>query len=280
MNRNPITRRTGALLVAVWIVLVLSVNTGWSQIGNPATTAILPQIPVGSFDGGLTRYSTVIEIVNANPISVTLSGNFFREDGTPLNLALSTNLSNLPTIINGTLPTVVLDPNKIIVISAGTTTATTPAIGVVTWARILASASLSISTFLELRDARTNVLLSRVGLPASPANMIKFAIPRIRNVASGLDLGFALVNTGFNAVTLSATLFDAAGSTLAVRNFTIQGNSHISRFAEEFFGVTTQTTGTTFQFIVFDTVNAPQLAATGIEFEGFIQSNVPVDVLR
>jgi len=58
---------------------------------------------------------------------------------------------------------------------------------------------LSISTFFELRDGASNVLYSRVGVAASPANMSGFVIPRIREVAAGLDVGFALVNTGTTA---------------------------------------------------------------------------------
>ena len=281
MITNGCTGRTRALLVAITIVWALSLNTGWSQIGGTTVTQVLPQIAVGTFDGGLTRFSTVIEIVNANPVSVTLSGSFFRQDGTASNLVLSTSLTTFPTITNGVLPTITLDPNRVLVISATTLPSTTPpTTGVVAWGSIVTGSNVSITTFLELRNATTNALLSRVGLPTSPPNITKFVVPRASNPTTGLELGFALVNTNFFTTSLTATLFNAAGATVATRNFTMPGNSHLSAFAGQFFGLVNEPAGNSFQFIVFDSVSAPFLAAAGIEFEGFVQSNVPVQVLR
>lgn len=279
MYDNKWTEKPGALLVAITIVFGLATNNAWSQI-SPAITRIIPQIAVGSFDGGLTKYSTVIEIVNPNPVSVTLSGDFFRPDGMASNLTFTTNLTTVPAFSNGILPQVTLDPNKVLVISAGTTPSTTPPTGTDAWARITTSSSVSSSTFLDFRDARTNALLSRLGVPASPTNMAKFVIPRVRNVAAGLDVGFALVNTAVTSATLTATLLDAAGATIASRNLTIPGSTQLAQFTEQFFNLTNEPSGTNYQFIIFDSGNAAQFAAMAVAFERADQTNVPIDVIR
>src|SRR5215510_3532212 len=119
MNGNECKNHVGvgALLLMILVVFSVSVDIGWSQTGG-TFTSIIPQVVVGSFDGGLTRYSTVIEIVNSTPISTILSGNFFKQDGTFANLVLTTNLTALPFITNGVFSNAILDSNKVFVITA------------------------------------------------------------------------------------------------------------------------------------------------------------------
>src|SRR6058998_1652920 len=104
---------------ALLIVFPFLVNNAWSQTGT--FTKIIPQIAIGSFDGGATKYSMVIEIINSNVISANVSANFFNEDGSPTNLTFTTNSLTVPTINNGTLTPLTLDPSKVLVISGGTT---------------------------------------------------------------------------------------------------------------------------------------------------------------
>jgi hypothetical protein len=110
--------------------------------------------------------------------------------------------------------------------------------------------------------------------------MAKFVIPRVRNVAAGLDVGFALVNTAVTSATLTATLLDAAGATIASRNLTIPGSTQLAQFTEQFFNLTNEPSGTNYQFIIFDSGNAAQFAAMAVAFERADQTNVPIDVIR
>lgn len=268
-------KRIGAFLLTFPIVFAFSVSTGWSQ----AIVQIIPQIAAGSFDSGLSKYSTVMEIVNPNSTSVTVSGNFFKEDGSASNLNYTTNLPSVPTFSNGTLNTVTLDPGKVLVISTGTTAATTPATGTLAWARITTNGDVSIATFFDYR-AQSNALLARVGVQTSPSTMARFLIPRVRNVATGQDTGFAVVNTSVISATLTVTLRDAAGATIAMRNLTMTGNSHRSLFAREFFELTNEPSGTNYQYINFEAGNAAQFAAIALAFEGAIPTSFPVDQLR
>jgi len=265
------------------VLILLSVvpfltDDAWSQTG--AFTKIIPQIAIGSFDGGATKYSTVIEIINTNVISVNVSANFFNEDGSATNLNFTTNSSTIPTISNGTLSSLTLDPNKVLIISAGTTPGTTPSSGTALWGRIATDSPVTIAMYLELRTAATNALRSRISMPASPSNMAKFVIPRIRNVDTGLDVAFAVVNTAPTSASLTVTLKAADGSTLGTRILTIAGSSHRALFTQEFFALTNEPSGTSFHYVVFDAGTATQFAASALAFEGGNQTTFPVDVLR
>src|SRR5437899_1422061 len=168
---------TRRCVLALLIVFPFLVNSAWSQTGT--FTKIIPQMVIGSFDGGATKYVTVIEIINTNVISVNLSANFFNEDGSTTNLNLTTNSSTIPTISNGTLSSLTLDPNKVLVISGGTTPGSTPSSGTALWGRIVTDAPVNIVMYLELRNSATNALRSRISMSASPNNMAKFVIPRV-----------------------------------------------------------------------------------------------------
>lgn len=268
-------RRCVPVLLVVFPFLV---NNAWSQTGT--FVRIIPQIAIGSFDGGATKFSTVIEIINANVTSVNVSANFFNEDGSATNLNFTTNSSTIPIISNGTLTLFTLDPNKVLVISGGTTPATTPSSGTVLWGRIATDLPVTIVTYLELRTVATNTLRSRISMPVSPSNMAKFVIPRVRNVDTGLDVAFAVVNTAPTSASLTVTLKAADGSTLGSRILTLNGSSHRALFTQEFFALTNEPTGTNFQYIVFDAGTASQFAATALAFEGGNQTTFPVDVLR
>jgi len=181
------------------------------QTGEPAgppVTKIIPQIVVGSFDGNVTKYKTVMEIVNTGSSPVSVTGSFYNPDGSPSTIAFDTNLPASP--IRSNLAVTGLEANHVLVI-----TGENAPLGTMNWGKIVSNpGTVSISTFFEIRDVVTNVLYSRVGVEASPANMAGFVIPRIRNVTGGLDVGFVVVNTGSVPATIRATLRDTTGAIL------------------------------------------------------------------
>src|SRR5436190_13194910 len=105
--------KTGALAVAVTLVFALFVFKfeDWTRDFNSAfvhaqstgggggtgssgtsVTKVIPQVAVGSYDGGPTKYITVIEIVNTGTAAIGVSGNFYNTDGSASTLALKSNL--------------------------------------------------------------------------------------------------------------------------------------------------------------------------------------------
>jgi hypothetical protein len=278
MNRNYWSKRIGTLIFMVPVVFAIFEQSGWSQILPFSVTRIIPQIVVGSFDGGLTKYSTVIQIVNPNAITVTVSGSLFNKDGTRANVQLTANSTSRTAVTIGSLIEVTLDPNKVLVINVETPRSLT-APGTVVWASFVTSSPVSYAAYVDLRDVRTNALRSSVVLPASPNNIARFLIPRVRNTASGRDTGFALVNSAVTSAFMTVTLKDAAGATVALRNITVNGMSQLATFTRDFFELTNEPGGTQYQYIVFDAGTAAQFAAIAIDFEGVNQSSVPIEVL-
>jgi hypothetical protein len=189
-------------------------------------------------------------------------------------LAFTTNLAGA-VVTNGALASFSLVANQVLVI-----TSSEPANGTIGWGKIITSGTANISTFFELRDGVTRVLQSRVGVAASPADMAGFVVPRVRNIATGLDVGFALVNTGTESATLTGTLKDASGSTLAVKTIAMGALTHQAVFAQQFFALSNEPSGTNYHYIVFDSPTSSSFASMSLAIEGATLTSFPVDRLR
>jgi hypothetical protein len=238
------------------------------------TIRVIPQIPLGSFDDNRTKYSTVIQIINATGQPQPVAATFYKEDGTILNNA--TLSATTGAIIGGILPPTSVPKDGVLVISGPDTGSD----GVLAWGKIASCAPLSISTFFELRDAGTNFLYSRVGVAASPANMSSFVIPRIREATAGLDVGFAVVNTApSGTAVLKAELKDAAGHVIAARNISMSAGEHRSGFTRDLFAPLTEADGgRTYQYVKFSSTS-PTFAAIALAFEGSTQTSFPADAV-
>ena len=252
-------------------------GTGGGTGTIAATTKIIPQVAVGSFDAG-TKYATIIQIVNTGTAAIAVTGNFYKQDGSTSSLTFSTNLAATPTF-TGTLTSASLAAGQVLVISGGTTTTNTPATGSLAWAKITTTGNVAITTFFELRATGTDGLYSRVGVAASPMDLSKFVIPRVREVAVGLDVGFALVNTGSAAATLTATLKDANGTTIATKVLPMAAGKHEVAFANEFFALTSESSARQYHYINFESSSA-SFAAIAVAFEGGTQTSFPVERLQ
>src|SRR5262249_35374624 len=224
------------------------------------TVKVLPQIPLGSFDGGLTRYSTVILIVNTSGMPQSVTASFYKEDGEPL---------ENPTLTAGTSS--ITKDGVLVITGTGT-----EGPGVIGWGKITACSGLSLSTFFELRDAKSNVLLSRVAVAASSATMSSFVIPRIREVSTGLDVGFALVNTAATgSATVRAELKDAAGHTIAIKDIPMTGGAHRAGFTKDLFAPLNEAKDRrTYEYVKFSS-SSPTFAAIALAFEGPTQTSFP-----
>jgi hypothetical protein len=255
-------------------------------------TKIIPQIAIGTHDNGLTTFTTVIQIINVSGVPINVTGSFFKPDGTPGTATLTTNLSApAPTSLTDRLPSVSLPINQVLVLTGNGMTGppgtsfgggggATPTPGAIEWGRIETTGAAAISIFFELRDARNNVLYSRVGVGASPADMKTFVIPRIRDVAAGLDVAFALVNTSAEQAIVNVTLVDANGNTIASKPVTLAGGAHLAAFTYQFFSLSNEPSGRNYNYILFDSATTSSIAAVALAFEGGTQTSFPVERLR
>jgi hypothetical protein len=294
--------KTGALAVAVTLVFAVfvfkfedwtkdlnsefvhaqSTGTGGGGTGSGGTsvTKVIPQVAVGSYDNGAKKYITVIEIVNTGNAAISVSGNFYNTNGSASTLALKSNL--IPAGFVGTLPATNLGASSVMTI-----TADTAATGTINWAKIVTTGAASVSAYFELRDGATNILYNRTGIAGSSPTMSRFVVPRVRSVASGLDVGFAIVNTGATAANITLTAKDQGGVVLAARTFNLAAGNHLSGFPFQLLatgqGCSTclgsEPAGTNYGFLLFESSSAA-FASTALAIEGAALSSFPVEPLQ
>jgi hypothetical protein len=237
-----------------------------------ATACISKTLPHVVGGGG---YASTIEIVNTGSVTASISAAFFNQDGTASTLTYATNLNGTNATFTGAMTSALSVPvNAILVI----TLANTGNAIVVNWGNITSTTTISVAEAFELRDLADN-LLSRVGVPASAADMTSFVIPRFRNLISGLDVGFAVANTGSTDTVLVVTLRDAGGKTLATTQVPLRKHSQIAKFPNELFPNLQVADGTGYHALTF-TAGGPQLAAVGLAIEGGSLATFPVDRLQ
>jgi len=260
-------------------VYAQSTGTGTGSSGT-GVTKVIPQVAVGSYDAGLTKYITVIQIINTGTTAISVSGNFYNTNGSASTLAMKSNL--IPSGFTGTLPATNVGASGVMTI-----TADTAATGTINWARIVTTGAASVSAYFELHDGATNILYNRTGIAGSLATMSKFVIPRVRNVASGLDVGFAIVNTGATSANITLTAKDQGGVVLAVRTFTLAPGNHTSGFPFQLLAagqacspcLSTEAAGTNYGFLSFESTSAA-FASTALAIEGASLSSFPIEVLQ
>jgi hypothetical protein len=255
-------------------------GTGSTGLSANETTKVLPQISAGAYDSA-SFYGTVIEITNPNGSAITVSGKFYNEDGTPSTLAFATNLSSQPTF-SGNFSNLSLPAGSILVISIGTTSATSPKTGSTIWGTITGSNTISVASFFELRRQTDSALYSRVGIPASLPNMTSFVIPRVREKTSvtqpaEIETGFAVVNTGTQTAMVTAKLIDANGNVIASGSFPLVANGHKAGIVNSAFSfLSPEAAGRQYQYMLF-TSDKPTIGAAAIAFEGGNLTSFPVD---
>src|SRR5262245_40159851 len=90
MNLNNSIATTGALAAAVTVAVAIFIYAAAEWSAPAATplstetcsnqiTRIIPQIAVGSFDNGLTRYATTIHILNTSGAASAVSAQFYKD---------------------------------------------------------------------------------------------------------------------------------------------------------------------------------------------------------
>lgn len=291
INKKTLIRTAAAAVIATLVFAIAAFKAAeWTRSSkvdlrtadelrntSDSTTRVIPQIAIGSFDSGATKYSTTVEVINTGMTDATVAGAFYKEDGDLLTTPMAASLEN-EVEFTGKLPLLTLPAGHILVVSGGATPATTPVSGLIGWGKLTSTGKVNITTFYEVRDSKTDTLHSRIGIAASAPDLSRFLIPRVRT-RSGLDVAFAIVNTGTQPASIRATLKASNGDVLATRSITMDGGTHQALFAHQFFSLSNEKNDRDYQYIVFD-ADSPSFAATALAFEGGAQTSFPVDPLN
>jgi hypothetical protein len=273
--------------------LVYGATTGGSTTpppgggtGGTTTTKVVSQVVAGAYDNA-SHYGTIIEVVNPNNSPITVSGNFYKDDGSPSTLTFATNQSSQPTF-SGSFSNLNLPASAILVLRLGTDPNNTPSEGscvkpastpaatwvnpCTNWGSITANNTISVTTFFELRRKGDEFLYSRVGIPSSRPDMTSFVIPRVRERGVGLgeiETGFAVENTGSRTATITAKVIDVNGTTIATGSFLLAPNAHKVGFVYDssiFSFQNPETTGRQYHYVLFST-DQPTIGATALSID-------------
>ena len=271
-----ITGRTGA--TGVTGVTGITGPTGPTAATGPlAFTRIIPQVVAGSYDNNATKYVTVIQIVNTGGDTTNVTIDFRNPDGSESTMPIQKLLAGSESTFTGAMPATSLPVNGTIVLIAEDGTAGR---GTTNWARIRATEALSITASFESRVVASNALLSRIGVPVSVPGMKEFVIARPRNVETGLDTGFAIVNTSAVATKVTVILYDINGAVKAMKVLDMDPGNQKAMFASELFGASdVEPRGTSYFFLDF-TSDTSSIAAIALVKEGSTLSSIPVERLQ
>ena len=109
--------------------------------------------------------------------------------------------------------------------------------------------------------------------------MRAFIVPRVRNTATNLDVGFAVVNTGSTDATVDVSVRSASNQILASKSVVLKSKEQIATFAYLFFeGTLHDPPGASYSSLIFRSTG-PQLAATAL-MQGPTLSSVPVEQIQ
>lgn len=234
---------------------------------------------MGSIDANITKYLTVITVVNTGTAPITVTGTFYNQNGTPSTLQMKTNVASVPTF-TANLTATTLAANGVLVITADTATS-----GAVNWGKIVTTGAASVSSYFEFRDVASNYLYTRVGLAASSPTMKRFLIPWVRTVSGTppravLDVGFALVNSGTAPANITVTAKNASGVTVgAPFVYSAAVNSHMADFAYHFLSLPETAGGPNYGFLLFESSSAT-ISAAALAFEAGALSSFPIEILE
>jgi hypothetical protein len=237
---------------------------GQGSPGGSHETFIDPIIPfmmVGSFDGGATKFSTIIQITSTGSAAAFVSGTFFNSDGTAFPATFRTNQSGLPTFSRTFQLSLAIGSTLAIAADQDAPLLGWGSISVSSNAR-LGTGNVAITTFLENRNAVTGEVNYRLPVDSTSAGMASFLLPRFSNPA-GVDVGFLIVNNGSTTADITATLRNADGMIITTRSLQLRPFNQIGYFVPDFFSIPPESPGPNYTNIVFDS-NSTLLSAVAL----------------
>jgi hypothetical protein len=261
----------------VVVALALVCLVASAAYGQIPVTKVVPQIALGSFDGGGTEYEIAFFVMNLHTAPITISANFYNRNGSPSFLRYDryTDITQDHVPFSGTMPATTIPVGGMIFIDGDS-----PGSGVINWASFTANGNFSVATVILVGNNVTGKFETIVGVPASAPDMRAFMFPRVFDPELNADVGFALVNTGNTPATVTATLRDMTGSVIVSKDQTLASTSQIAIYMGQFFGSTfTQSERTQFATLTMSS-NSPQFAATALFIASGILTTLPVEKLQ
>jgi hypothetical protein len=218
---------------------------------------VLSQIASG---GGWT---TEVYLSNGSSSPVTVSLQLHAEDGSAANLPVSVLQQGTTQTATGSSVTVVINPNATVLVTMPDQSASTTA----GWADVLSSGALSGFAIFRY----TGGSVSEGTVPLNTQFPTKVLVPY--DNTTGFSTGLALVNLSAAAANITASIWDANGTSLGAQAFAFAPNEHKSFFLSDQLSATAGNQG----FVVFQSNGSGGLSALGLRFSPFgTFTSVPV----
>lgn len=251
----------------LWYTNVLGLNgamanygSGWQVLTSivatqPAFSVLMSRLSALSHIAAGGGWTTVITLVNAAPTPIQLQVNLSADDGSPLNLTVTTSLQGVTQTYTAQQISENLNPNATLQISMGGTAGTTE----VGSAAVYSTGP--VSGYAIFRQTPQSGSPSEGTVPLQTQFPYSISLPY--DNTAGFIMGVALANVSPTPQNITVTIMDANGVQLAVQTLSIAANGHTS------FALPTQFPITNGQLGIMQFTGNGGLSGLGLRFSPF-----------
>jgi len=165
-------------------------------------------------------WATTITLINTSASAVPVTVAFHGDDGSPLNLLVTTTQQGLTKTASSASLDAVINPNATLLLSTGDQIPTT----FVGWAEVRSPGALG--GYAIFRSPPSGGAPSEGTAPLQ--TQFAPAITLSYDNTGGFVMGVALANLSTVSANVTATIWDDSGNPLGTQTFTIAGSGHIS----------------------------------------------------
>jgi hypothetical protein len=260
-----------------WFTNVLGINgamanygSGWQVLTGivatqPAFAVTMSRLGALSHIAAGGGWTTVITIVNSAATQVEVQVNLYADDGSPLNLSVTTTVGGVTQTLTAQQVTETLNPNATFQISMGGTAETTE----VGSAEVYSTGPISgYSIFRQT---------PQTGPPSEGTVPLQMQFPYSLSLpydnTAGFIMGVALANVSPTPQNITVSLMDANGVLLGTQTLALAANGHTSFALPTQFPVTSGTMG------ILQFTGNGGLAGLGLRFSPFgTFTSVPISI--
>jgi len=193
----------------------------WMCATNGTITRVQVAVANGVFAhiaaGG--SWTTLISLVNTTTVPISVTAEFYGDDGSPLTLPLTSTSQGASQTTTAASVNATLKPNATLQISMGAQAQLATG-----WARVLSSGPAG--GFAIFRTSSANSPVSEGTVPLQSQAVSAITIPY--DNTGGFATGVALANLSTSSATLTATSWDDSGNQLGTQNISMAASGHTS----------------------------------------------------
>lgn len=233
----------------LWYTNVLGFNgaltnngSGWQPLTGivatqPAFSVLMSRVGALSHIAAGGGWTTVISLENTSTASVSLAMNFYADDGSPLNLSVTTTLAGNTQTLTTQQVAQTLNPNATLLVTMGGVAGST-AVG---WAQVYSTGALSGYAIFR-QTPLSGSQASEGTVPLETRSTYAIVLPY--DNTTGFVMGVALANLSPVPQTVAVSIMDDSGNQIGTQSVSIPAYGHTSFVLPTQFPVTNLRLGT------------------------------------